>query len=106
MATDRIRPGLPEGGARHGRRDSKKASAHWLRVAGEHKVDALRLAIGSFRHQSPGAADLGIEKTRSVGLWTVDGCQVQQEFEVEARRDAEAPLLVPFGPSLPRDPFY
>lgn len=89
-------PVLPEGGARHGRRDSGEASAHWLRVAGEHKVDALRLAIGRFRCLSLGAADLGMEKTRSLGLWKRDGCQVLQCLKSGARGEAEWVALLGF----------
>lgn len=69
-------PVWPEGGARHGRRDSGETGAHWLRVAGEHKVDALRPAIGRFHCLSLGAADLGVEKTRSLKSWRRDVCQV------------------------------
>ncbi|OBS72722.1 hypothetical protein A6R68_12700 [Neotoma lepida] len=66
----------PEGGARHGRRDLGKTRAHWLRVAGEHKVDALRPAIGWSCRLSPGGRGLGRGENLDFGIREAGWCRV------------------------------
>lgn len=94
-ASDRVRPG---GGARHGRRDLGETRAHWPRVAGEHKVDALRPAIGRCCRLSPGGP--WARARGKPGAWTRGG-RMDAKFRraLRSRRGPDSPLSAPSGAS-------
>lgn len=64
-------------------------------MAGEHKVDALRPAIGGCRRLSPGPPDLGVGKTRSQGSGIEDVCQVEQSLKSGRDEELNRPSLFP-----------
>ena len=84
---------LPEGGARHGRRDSGEAIAHWLRVAGEHKVDALRPAIGRFLCLSLGGRQFGNGENPESGIAEEGRLPSPAVLEVGGREETRSPFF-------------